>query len=156
GSPAIKSGLKPGDRVISIGKEKVKDWSDAMKIIYQHPEEQAFFTIKRQNTTMVIGVDIGYQRGLSLGKHGFLGITSQFEWPKELIRKNQYTVWEAASHAARNTSDFLHLNFLLLGKILTGKVSLQSLGGPITIFESAGTALNNGIMPFLSYLAFLS
>jgi regulator of sigma E protease len=40
--------------------------------------------------------------------------------------------------------------------MLTGKISLQGLGGPITIFESAGTALNNGILPFISFLAFFS
>jgi len=33
---------------------------------------------------------------------------------------------------------------------------LQSLGGPISIFQTAGTALNQGITPFLSFLAFIS
>ena len=40
--------------------------------------------------------------------------------------------------------------------MVTGKISIQSLGGPISIFESAGTALNNGFFSFLSFLAFLS
>ena len=33
---------------------------------------------------------------------------------------------------------------------------MQSLGGPITIFESAGSAFIQGLIPFLSFLAFLS
>src|SRR5207253_6716160 len=41
-------------------------------------------------------------------------------------------------------------------KMLTGKLSLQSLGGPITIFESAGNALNYGFLSFIGFLAFLS
>jgi regulator of sigma E protease len=44
----------------------------------------------------------------------------------------------------------------MLGKMITGKISYQSLGGPITIFEGAGNSLNTGILPFLSFVAFIS
>lgn len=40
--------------------------------------------------------------------------------------------------------------------MFTGKLSLQSLGGPITIFESAGDAINTGFLAYLGFLAFLS
>ena len=33
---------------------------------------------------------------------------------------------------------------------------MQSLGGPITIFDTAGVALNIGFVSFLGFLAFLS
>jgi len=79
-----------------------------------------------------------------------------FEWPKNLLRTNQYSIFSAISPAFKDVMTFTKLNFIILGKIVTGKISLQSLGGPITIFDSAGTALNNGIISFLSFLAFLS
>ena len=50
----------------------------------------------------------------------------------------------------------MHLNWLGLQKLLQGKLSLKSLGGPITILESAGNALNSGWIAFISFLAFVS
>jgi regulator of sigma E protease len=78
------------------------------------------------------------------------------KWPEAYLRKNQYGPMGALKHAWQNVSDFTTLNFLMIGKLLTGKVSIKSLGGPLSIFETAGAALNNGITPFLSFLAFLS
>lgn len=156
GSPAEQSNLKKGDRILAIDKQKIKDWLQAIEIIHKNPDKQMKFTLKREGEILTIPVYIGFERNLLLQKHGFLGISPQFEWPKNLLRNNQYGIFESMSHAVQNISDFTRLNFLLFGKLITGKVSLKSLGGPITIFGSAGTALNNGILPFLSYLAFLS
>lgn len=80
----------------------------------------------------------------------------RLKWPDALLRKNQYGPIAALSHAWQNLDNFILLNLIIIGKLLTGKVSLQSLGGPISIFQTAGVALNNGIIPFLSFLAFLS
>ena len=89
-------------------------------------------------------------------KQGYLGLAPQFKWPDELLRKIQYRPFPAIVPATQEVTDFTALNFILLGKMLTGKISLQGLSSPITIFESAGTALNNGILPFISFLAFFS
>lgn len=155
-SPAEKSNLKVGDTILSIGNQATKDWMQAVEIVAKHPSETLIFTIKREKKTLHIPVEIGYKRDWLLQEHGFIGISPQFQWPEKLLRKNQYGPLEALSRAKQNTLDFTRLNFLLIGKMLTGKVSFKSLGGPITIFESAGTALNTGIMPFLSFIAFLS
>ena len=37
-----------------------------------------------------------------------------------------------------------------------GKISLGSLGGPITIFRSAGEASQAGLQPYLSFIGFIS
>jgi len=113
-------------------------------------------TIKRNGKIQTISVTTDTKYDTQLKKHGFLGISPQFEWPKNLLRENRYGPIEALSHAWQNTYDFTYLNLLIFGKLLTGKVSLQSLGGPISIFQSAGTALNAGLTPFISFLAFLS
>ena len=60
------------------------------------------------------------------------------------------------SEAWNETKNLVDLNFIVLGKTLTGKISIKSLGGPLTIFQSAGTALNSGLTVFLSFLAFIS
>lgn len=154
-SPAEKSALKVGDKVTSIENKATKSWLDLMKIVTAHPDETLPFTVIRDGKLKTILVEIGSQR-IYFKKMGYLGIGSNFQWPDNLLRHIQYPPIAALSHAAQNTYDFTVINFIVFGKLLTGKVSIKSLGGPITIFSSAGGALNSGILPFISFLAFLS
>lgn len=153
-SPASQSGMQINDMILSINQQHIHDWEQLITFVSTHPTETLIFTIKRQTKIVTIPVTIG-KKGL-FHKHGFLGIAPQFKIPSELLRKIQYSPLSALVPATQQVTDFISLNFTLLGKMLTGKISLQGLGGPMTIFESAGTALNNGILPFISFLAFFS
>jgi len=150
------SKLLPGDRIISIDNKPIKDWNDIARIISINPAKTLSFVIKRNQKTIKTDITIGTQHTLFLREHGFLGLTPQFKWPEELLRKQQFGALDAISHAWHESYDLIQLNFIMIGKILTGKVSIKSLGGPITIFESAGAALNHGFVSFLGFLAFLS
>jgi len=154
--PAAKAGLKTGDKILKIGKEPVNDWIKIVEIISIHPSETIQFSIERDKKIITVPITIGYKNDLTFKKHGYMGMSPNFTWPKEMLRLNKYPPLEAAAHAWQELAVFTHLNFIILGKMVTGKISLQSLGGPITIFESAGTALNHGFVAFLSFLAFLS
>lgn len=156
GSAAERAKLKVGDTIISIGNNPVKDWIEAITIISTHPSKTLPFKIKRGNKLLLIPVAIDVKRKYIFEESGFLGISPQFIWPDYLIRNIQYEPIEALSHAKQNTMDFIYLNFILLGKMITGKVSLLSIGGPISIFQGAGTAFHTGVLPFFSFLAFLS
>lgn len=154
-SPA-KNILKVKDKIIAVNDTPVKTWSDLAIEISQHPNTTLIFTVNREGKTFTTPITTLQKRDAFFRAHGFLGIAPQIEWPKNILRYNQYDPLTAFSHAWQNTRDFINLNFIILGKMLTGKISIKSLGGPIAIFENAGTALNNGIMPFFSFLAFLS
>ncbi len=155
-SPAEKAGLQPHDQIIEVNHAAVTDWLSAVQRFTNHPGETLVFTVKRQNHVLSLPVVIGSAHNIFWQAHGYLGMTPAFEWPRNLLRVNHYGPIEALSHAWLDVKLFTNMNLIVFGKMLTGKISLESLGGPITIFESAGTALNNGIMPFLSFLAFLS
>lgn len=155
-SPAAESDLSSGDKILAINGKKIANWLELVTEIDKRPTEKINLTIERAKKQYNISVTTGSERDLLFKKHGFLGVTPQFKWPDNLIHKNQYNPFIALSHAWQNTMDFTYLNLVIIGKLFTGKVSLQSLGGPISIFQTAGTALNQGIAPFLSFLAFLS
>lgn len=155
-TPAAVSGLKIKDKILAINHHPVKNWQEVVAQIAAHPGEALPFLIKRDGQTYTTYVSIGYVRDWRLQKQGFLGVGPDFVWPKNLLHDNRYGPIAAVSHAWQNTWDFTYVNFLVFGKMLTGKISLQSLGGPITIFESAGSALNSGILSFMGFLAFLS
>jgi regulator of sigma E protease len=155
-SPAAQSGIQVGDQITAINGKATEDWYALINEFMDKPNQTLQFTIKRNNKLVTLPVKIGVKRSLFLQSYGYLGMSPSYEWPKELLRHNKYGPIDALSHAWQDVVMFTNMNFIVFGKILTGKISLESLGGPITIFQNAGTALNNGIMSFLSFLAFLS
>lgn len=154
-SPAAASELKIGDKIRTINHKTVTSWEEVMQYIYKHPNELIDIGVVRAGKSITVPVKIGYQRNL-FAKHGWLGIGPKFSMPPNLLSKIQYSPLPAIQHAYRQVHDLIYLNLLLFGKMLSGKLSLQSLGGPITIFDSAGDALNSGMLAFISFLAFLS
>ncbi len=155
-SPATLAKLAVGDKIIAIHDQSVSSWEAILKIIEKNPNKTFNFTLIRQGKTLNVPVTIGTNHSLFSGTSGFLGISPTIIWPKSFIRYNQYGPLQSIPHAFENTINYIELNFLLLGKMISGKISLKSIGGPITIFQSAGTALNIGVIPFMSFLAFLS
>lgn len=155
-SPAAESALKLGDKIIAINEKPIQGWLPLVKFIYEHPEYKGNITIERNNKQLILPLKIGYHRSWLGKKTGYLGIAPKFKWPAHLTHKVKYSPGEAFTHAFQEVSDLTYFNLLLFEKLLIGKLSIQSLGGPITIFESAGDALNFGLVAFLGFLAFLS
>jgi len=155
-SPADIAHLQLGDKIIRINQTPVKNWESLINFVLAHPDTDVKIQVLRNNKPTTIALTIGSEHNLFLQKSGYLGIGPNFTWPKELLQENQYDSIDSISHAYKAIIDFTRFNIVIFGKMLTGKLSLQSLGGPIMIFESAGSALNAGIMPFLGFLAFLS
>lgn len=155
-SPAEKADLKINDKILAIDGKKIEDWLALITEIDKRPSEKITLTVLRNNIKYNIPVTTDYHRDFVFKKHGFLGISPTFKWPDAFLRKNKHGPLTALFYAWQNTCDFIYLNLNVIGKLFTGKVSLQSLSGPISIFQTAGTALNQGIAPFISFLAFLS
>lgn len=155
-APAASSPLKIGDKLIATNNNKIKDWGNLVATINEHPAESILFTVERQGQIIQFPVKIGFHRNLLMQRFGFLGIGPNFHWPADMLHTVKVGPLEAVPRAWQQIVDFTYFNFVLFGKMLTGKLSLQSLGGPITIFETAGDALNSGFLSFLSFLAFLN
>jgi regulator of sigma E protease len=155
-SPAAHNGLQSGDQITAVNGKATQDWYALVDVFSDKPDKTLTFTLIRNHKIIMLPVKIGSKHSFWQQSYGYLGMSPAFEWPKELLRHNQYNPIAAIPHAWEDVAMFTNMNFMVFGKIITGKISLESLGGPITIFENAGTALNNGIMSFLSFLAFLS
>ncbi|OGT53230.1 MAG: RIP metalloprotease RseP [Gammaproteobacteria bacterium RIFCSPHIGHO2_12_FULL_42_13] len=155
-SAGAHSPLNVGDHILAIDKTPIKDWEQLITIIMSSPAQVLHFTVERQGKMLTLPVTVGYKRSLSFHKYGYLGISPEFHWPPQFLRKIQYGVFAAIPHAWNEEVNFFYLNWISFEKIIEGKVSFKSLGGPITIFQSAGNALNSGFVTFISFLAFLS
>lgn len=157
GSPAAQAGLKIGDRIISVNNLRSANWFDFADIVKDHPGEPITLIIQRDNQLQTIVVTTKTKLANNFKKIGFLGIEMQpVDLPANMKFEIRYPWWQAWKPAFHETVFFSEFNFLVLGKMILGQISLQGLGGPITIFTSANLAFKQGVAIFLSFLALLS
>ena len=155
--PAFKAGLKSGDHIIRIDEEKIKDWSDLITYIRAHPKQSLNLQILRQTTVMNIEAFSDWKFGSNWKVIGYLGMEPlPIEWPKSAIEKQQYPLFSAWIPAFTATLHLSTFNFIIIWKMITGKISLLQLGGPISIFKIANRAFKEGAIDYLEFLAMIS
>lgn len=155
-SPQTRALLERGDKIISIEKNKIGDWTELLRFIQKNPGKSVRFIIKRDEKILPISLTLGSKRALNLKKKGYLGIGNGFVWPDQFLTSNRYPVFQALQKAIQESIDLLLLNVMIIGKLLVGKISLYSLGGPIAIFVTTETAVGIGFDAILNVLGFVS
>ncbi|MGB2832332.1 MAG: RIP metalloprotease RseP [Methylotenera sp.] len=150
-SPADLAGLKPNDLVLSVNQHQVAFWEDFVHEVRQHPNVSLDVLIKRNaeeiklNMTPKVGIVNGKEVGLiGVAVHDSRLITTH------------YSAWEALNNATATTWDTSILSLKLMARLLTGKMSLKNMGGPVTIADSAGQSAQRGVKVFIGFLAFIS
>jgi regulator of sigma E protease len=69
---------------------------------------------------------------------------------------NPSPILYAAREAISATSEMVELTIFSIVRLLQGRLSVKSIGGPLTIFEVAGTAAREGALDYLKLMAFIS
>jgi regulator of sigma E protease len=155
GYPAEAAGLKSGDRIISINGATVDNWESMAEIITGSGGKPLEFVIMRDNAKTTVEVVPVFEEGLSdimtPQKKYMIGIT-----PSGDYHVVKYGVLSAAAEGFSETGRLIYLTFLVIGKMFTGEVALNNLGGPILIAKVAGEAARLGIMPYIHFMALIS
>lgn len=156
GSPAAEKGLRSGERIVAVNGYKVKDWASVVRIVRRHPNQIISMLVMRNGQPHTIRLKAGVVKH---GKHeyGFLGIKSYPpRWPAHMAHRDYYSIFNAWLPAAEQVWRLTSFNFIVVVKIITGKISIHTLGGPITIFQAAGKATQAGLQVYLGFLGFIS
>jgi regulator of sigma E protease len=167
-SIAAAAKVQSQQEIISIDHSPTQTWPMVLFRVLMHAGSQDILRIETKSLanekTQSYLLDLSHWRMddltpdplTSLGIAPYEPPLGPLKIPKNMIRKIQYPPLTALSHATLEVWHFTYFNFVIIGKLLTGKLSLQTLGGPITIFQTAGEALNYGLIAFAAFLAFLS
>ncbi len=156
-SPAEKAGLKIGDKLLAIGQIPINnDWSLFVDNIKENANNTVQLTILRDAKELNINVT---PMGKTLnGKIiGYLGVSPKRDSYPEAYKINQsYGIISAFSHSVDKTWQLVTLSFKMIGKLLTGDVSVNNLSGPIAIAQGAGNSASYGLVYFLGFLGLIS
>nr|WP_220099565.1 sigma E protease regulator RseP [Alteromonas lipotrueiana] len=155
-SPASEAGLQVGDVLQTLNDEPIESWPKLVEIIADQPGEKAVFEVQRDGQTRTIDATIA-RRDTPQGQIGYLGVSPEFEpWPTGYVFVHQYGPVESLVKAADKTWRLMTLSLSMIGKLITGDVSLNNLSGPISIAQGAGVSAGYGLVYFLSFLALIS
>lgn len=159
GSIAAVSGMQANQEIINVDNHNTSSWISVIFRILAHAGDQDKLLIETRsltnNTQKTYQLKLTHWQLNELTPEPLESLGIEPYAPPILIDIH-YSPIAAIKPAWQQITQFTYFNFLLFGKMLTGKISLQSLGGPITIFQTAGDALNYGLRTFISFLAFLS
>lgn len=160
GSPEHRLGLLPGDRLVALDGRRLRTWSEFATLMGAEGDRPHDLTWHRDGVRMQ-----GHLRG-----HHEVGVSDQGEpfdrvtvsiahWVPvrvpELI-PNPDRVTSAFSQSLASTGEMIELTWYSIVRLFQGRLSVKSIGGPLTMLEVAGSAARAGALNYLAIMAFIS
>ena len=158
GGPASKVGLQPGDIIQSVNSQSISSWLELSKLLSNRPDEDISITVLRDNDlfSYSLRTDSYDQNGIERGRIGIFASSDLSQWPEEIVIEKKGNLFKALISGFTDTYKFTKLILSSIGKLFTGSVSADNIGGPIQISVIAGSAAKEGLVSFLSMIAILS
>ncbi|HEX2268587.1 MAG TPA: RIP metalloprotease RseP [Pyrinomonadaceae bacterium] len=146
GSPAEETGLKSGDRIVSVAGQDVKSSEQVTQYIRNHDGEKIPITVVRNGQTIQLTTPERRQEG----KLGF-GLGEQ-------LPLHDATIASAAKYAYDTNIQILRLTGKALGQVFTGERSVRNtISGPIGIYQAAQMSVErlgwDGVFGMLGFLS---
>ena len=155
GSPADKGGLKPGELVMSVDGSPVGGWDDFSTRV-RESEGRPLAVVLRDEAgaerEIRITPEVAPNQdafGEVIGESYMIGIQRHFE-------HEAVGLFESVSLAGQATYRMSAMIFVMLGRIVQGRVDASDLGGPIMIAQEAGRLAETGLEPLLRFIALIS
>ena len=157
-SPAMTSGLKNNDIIVSIDGNKVKSIMEVSKFIMMSTDEFIDFTVTRSNQNLTLKVKPNIvasedNLGNKINKR-MVGI--KLGAYNNEINHVRLGPAKAIYYAISEVYYVSTSSLKYLGSMLTGSGDSSQLGGPIRIAKITGQVAEFGFLPFLSIMAYIS
>ncbi|MFZ5722576.1 MAG: RIP metalloprotease RseP [Pseudomonadota bacterium] len=161
--PGHVAGLRKGDRLLRVDGREIRGapaWVDAVR---SAPGRALAVEVARGGDVLTItlvpavrlvdGRATGYA---GVGSGGKVTLRFPEDWPEEYRREVRFGPLQAIAEAVRNTWERSELTVVMIGKMISGALSTDSIGGPLTIAHGASVTMSIGPAAFLDFLALVS
>ncbi len=153
--PAAGSGLDIGDRISAIAGEPIRNFNDLRTVVEPRAGQTVAIDYVRDGRASSIEVQIG-EREVDGETLGYLGVGWTTEGSEAYYQQISYTPLESLGVAAQRTWSSTVFTVKMLGRMVTGDVSMKNISGPINIAQIAGESAERGWRYFLGILAVVS
>ncbi len=155
GSPAASAGLRDGDLITVINGTSITSWDEMADIINSSEGRTLSLSIKRQDANLEFSIApeiVPTQNIFGENIQRFvIGITASGEsYSKDL------GFVEALGESMVQSYKVIELMVVIIGKLIKGDISTDTLGGPIMIAQMAGDSAKAGIGSLVFFIALIS
>ncbi len=155
GSPAERVGLRPGDRLVRMGRDTIASWNDFARVARASPDKPLGLTVVRGDALVAVTVtperhteeDAVTKQERAFGAIGVAAVRPPVE---------SHDLLGALGVGWRETTQKIDQILVFLKRLVIGRASPRQLGGPITIAQVSGQAARGGINVLLGFMALMS
>jgi regulator of sigma E protease len=155
GSPAASAGLRDGDLITMINGTAIVSWDQMADIINGSEGKTLSLSIKRQDS--ILDFSIAPQKVPTQNIFGediqryVIGITASGDsYSKDL------GFMESVGESMVQSYKVIELMVVIIGKLIKGDISTDTLGGPIMIAQMAGDSAKAGVGSLIFFIALIS
>ena len=154
GGAAELAGIRAGDEISSIDGESVRFWTELLTVVRSRPGETVDVGYVRDGNPASVSLTLG-DEGTGDERHGLIGI-GLADTTADYYYRRTYSPLESLSAAVDKTWTSTLFTLRMLGRMVTGDVSIKNISGPINIAQFAGESAERGPSYFLGFLAIIS
>jgi regulator of sigma E protease len=159
--PGAKAGLRPGEKILAVDGRRIQLWEQLEDAFNNAPTQAHTVTVERDGVEVDVTLrperytlDDMYTGERETYKEPGIGVYRVGVLDDPVPNTNRWS--RAAVDAVRETLDMIKYNAIGLLRIAQGRVSFRTIGGPIMLWQLAGSAGRQGAHTFLTLLALIS
>jgi regulator of sigma E protease len=155
GSPAAGAGFQAGDQIIAADGRSIETFADLRGYVALRPAQAMTFTVRRGEAEIELRAttrasmdrdEFGNQSRI-----GTLGVR-----PSAAFQLTPVPLQQLPVRALTTTVDVVETMVTALGQVITGRRSVQELGGPLKIAEVSGQQASLGWLNFFWLMTVVS
>jgi regulator of sigma E protease len=154
GGPAALAGLEAGDRIVAIDGEPIDDFAALVEVVQARPNLEVAVEYLRDGSRRQTMIVVGEQ-AVDGQIRGRIGVARGGDF-QEFYYQRRYGPVDSMSRAIARTWSSTIFTINMLGRMITGDVSIKNISGPINIAQFAGESAQRGFDYFLGFLAIVS
>jgi len=157
GGAGEKAGLLAGDKIIAVAQQPIDSWMMLVEKVQNSPDQTLAVSILRNGQQLELLMTPKGKTAPDGSVTGYLGVAPVVaSYPEDYLVDIQYGILDSVQQSVTRTWQLTTLTFKMIGRLITGDISLNNLSGPISIAKSAGASADYGLVYFLGFLALIS
>lgn len=154
GSAAERAGLQAGDRITAMGGRAIDTFADLSFYTVLRPNERIRVDYLRNDAPRETEAKIGAVRQRDrFGNEAQIG---RFGIERGAPVFVSVPIWQAPGEGVRMVGTILRGTVDGLGQIITGRRSVEEMGGPLRIAKASGEQFSLGWPALVTFVAFVS
>ncbi len=154
GGAADAGGLQEDDQIVRIDDLPIRNFADLRTVVSERANADVVIEVERGTERLMLDVRLGATErdGVMVGQ---LGVAAKAN-TQDYFYLRKFGPLESIAHANERMWQTAVFTLRMLGRMVTGDVSIKNISGPINIAQFAGASAQAGVGNFLGFLAIVS